>query len=139
LHERLGTRRSLIANLLLQAAGVVLPVWHTPSAYILSALLVGATFMGTVTIAMPAARRVAAKVRFNMLAIMTAAHGIGQVIGPLVANALYARTGSFDLPLELAALALMFAACLCFGAPNKKSLQKRFADDRQIVPRSARQ
>lgn len=139
LHERLGTSRSLIGNLTLQAVGVVLPVWHTPSAYILSALLVGATFMGTVTIAMLAARRVAAKVRFNMLAIMTAAYGIGQIIGPLLANALYARTGSFDLPLELAASALMFAACLCVGGPNKKSPKKRFADDRQIVPQPGRQ
>ncbi|WP_455874239.1 YbfB/YjiJ family MFS transporter [Rhizobium yanglingense] len=133
LHERLGTSRSLIGNLTLQAVGVVLPVWHTPSAYILSALLVGATFMGTVTIAMPAARRVAARVRFNMLAIMTAAYGIGQIIGPLMANALYARTGSFDLPLELAASALALAACLCIGRPNNKSSPERFAHDRQMV------
>ncbi|NTH48933.1 YbfB/YjiJ family MFS transporter [Agrobacterium rhizogenes] len=134
LHERLGTRRSLIGNLTLQAVGVLLPVWHTPMAYILSALLVGATFMGTVTIAMPAARRVAAKVRFNMLAIMTAAYGIGQIIGPLVANSLYTRTGTFDLPLVLAALALMLAACMCIGRPSKKRTQERLAEDRHMIP-----
>ncbi|UIJ83242.1 YbfB/YjiJ family MFS transporter [Rhizobium leguminosarum] len=135
LHERLGTSRSLIGNLSLQAVGVVLPVWHAPAAYILSALLVGATFMGTVTIAMPAARRVAAKVRFNMLAIMTAAYGIGQIIGPLMANALYARTGSFDLPLMLAASALMLAACLCIGGPNNKILQQHMAEDQHLTPK----
>ncbi len=112
---------------------MVLPVWHTPAAYILSAVLVGATFMGTVTIAMPAARRVAAKVRFNMSAIMTASYGVGQIIGPLMANALHARTGSFDLPLMLAASALMLAACLCIGRANNESPQEHFPDDRQMV------
>ncbi|MGZ2506051.1 YbfB/YjiJ family MFS transporter [Rhizobium leguminosarum] len=138
LHERLGTSRSLIGNLALQAVGVVLPIWHTPAAYVLSALLVGATFMGTVTIAMPAARRVAAKVRFDMLAIMTAAYGIGQIIGPLMANALYVRTGSFDLPLMLAASALMLAACLCLGRANNKSPQEHSADGSQAGEAIAR-
>jgi len=121
LHQRWGTKRSLMANLLVQAVGVVLPVLHTPSAHLLSALLVGGTFMGTVTIAMPAARRVSARVRFNMLAIMTASYGLGQIVGPLMANALYAETGSFDASLILAAMALLAAGALCFGRPARAS------------------
>lgn len=113
LHVRWGTRRSLTANLLLQAVGVVLPVMNAPAAYIASALLVGGTFMGTVTIAMPAARRAAANVRFNMLAIMTASYGVGQILGPLVAGALYGETGSFDASLLIAATALLLAAGFC--------------------------
>jgi len=74
-HVRWGTRRSLMANLLVQAIGVALPaIAHSPVAYLGSALLVGGTFTGLVTIAMPAARRVAGTVRFNMLAIMTATY-----------------------------------------------------------------
>ncbi len=113
LHERWGTGRSLMLNLLVQAVGVALPATHTPVAYILSALLVGGTFMGTVTIAMPAARRVASKVRFNMLAVMTAAYGVGQIIGPLIASWLYAKTGSFDISLMIAAATLVVAALMC--------------------------
>ncbi|BCP54857.1 sugar transporter [Kaistia sp. 32K] len=113
LHVRWGTSRALLVNLLVQAAGVILPVLHLPSAYIASALLVGGTFMGTVTIAMPAARRVAGKVRFNMLAIMTASYGVGQIVGPLIAALILARTGSFDPSLMLAGGALVVAAVLC--------------------------
>ena len=121
-HVRWGTRRSLMANLLVQAIGVGLPaIAHSPVAYLGSALLVGGTFMGTVTIAMPAARRVAGTVRFNMLAIMTAAYGVGQIIGPLVANALYARSQSFDASLLLAALALVVAAAGCLGSETARS------------------
>src|SRR6202000_3096135 len=105
-----------MANLLVQAIGVALPVMHSPLAYIASALLVGGTFMGTVTIAMPAARRAAAKVRFNMLAIMTASYGVGQIIGPLMASAIYAKTSSFDGSLMFAAIALVAAALLCLGS-----------------------
>jgi hypothetical protein len=115
-HVRWGTRRSLMVNLLAQAIGVALPAMaHSPVAYLGSALLVGGTFMGTVTIAMPAARRVAGTVRFNILAIMTAAYGIGQIVGPLVATALYARWQSFDASLVLAALTLVVAAAACIG------------------------
>jgi hypothetical protein len=113
-HMRLGTRRSLMANLLVQAIGVVLPaIAHSPAVYLGSALLVGGTFMGTVTIVMPAARRVAETMRFNILAIVTAAYGVGQIVGPLVANALYVRSGSFDAALVIAAAALAVAAAGC--------------------------
>lgn len=71
--------------------------------------------MGTVTIAMPAARRVAATVRFNVLAIMTASYGVGQIVGPLMANALYIKTASFDASLMIASLALLVAGALCFS------------------------
>jgi MFS family permease len=115
-HVRWGTRRSLMVNLLAQAIGVALPALaHSPVAYLGSALLVGGTFMGTVTIAMPAARRVAGTVGFNILAIMTAAYGVGQIVGPLVATSLYARWQSFDASLVLAALTLVVAAAACIG------------------------
>ncbi len=121
-HVRWGTRRSLMANLLVQAIGVGLPaIAHTPAAYLGSALLVGGTFMGTVTIAMPAARRAAGTVRFDMLAVMTAAYGAGQIVGPIIANVLYARWQSFGASLVLAALALLVAASGCLGGKAARS------------------
>lgn len=114
LRVRHGTRASLILNLSVQAAGVALPALsHTPVSYLASAFLVGGTFMGTVTIAMPAARRMAHATRFNILAGMTAAYGVGQIAGPLVANALYAGSRSFSGSLLAAAGALAVAALLC--------------------------
>lgn len=113
LHERLGTRQALRLNLLLQALGVALPV-VAPSVtgYLLSAILVGGTFVGTVTIAMPAAQRAAGKAgKFgaNMMAIMTVVYGIGQIIGPVLAGSLYAQSHSFNSALLAAASALLLA------------------------------
>lgn len=115
LHRRLGTRVAMSINLIVQAVGVVLPVVDpTALAFLGSAVLVGGTFMGTVTILMSAAKRVAHHVRFNLMGTLTAAFGIGQILGPLVANQLFAHTQSFNRPLMAAGAALVIAALACF-------------------------
>ncbi|MGE8548943.1 MAG: YbfB/YjiJ family MFS transporter [Alcaligenes sp.] len=107
LHMRLGTRSALATNLGAQALGVMLPVAaHHAAAYLLSALLVGGTFMGTVTIAMPAAR-LADQARGNLMAAMTLVYGIGQIVGPMAANALFAVNGTLDGSLWAAGAALL--------------------------------
>lgn len=114
LHVRLGTRRALALNLAVQAVGVVLPVASlSPLFCLLSALLVGGTFVGTVTIAMPAARLLAAAVRFNIFATMTASYSVGQIAGPLLSDALYRQAQSFNSPLMAAGSALGLAALMC--------------------------
>ncbi len=111
---RWGTRTALFANLAVQAVGVVLPVFSaSPLAYLASAIIVGGTFMGTATIALSAASRLAGSVRFNVVAAMTAAYGVGQIAGPLVANYLYAANQSFSPPLAVAGVVLAAAALLC--------------------------
>ena len=113
LHHRLGTRQALCWNLLLQAAGVILPVFLDNAAgYLLSAILVGATFTGTVTIAMPAAQRSARQTGSSLLARMTLAYGAGQIAGPLVAGALYSPGHGFSLSLAAAAAALGAAGAM---------------------------
>lgn len=118
LHVRHGTHIALRANLLVQALGVLLPVL-VPHAlgYIGSALVVGGTFVGTVTIVMPAAKRVAHHVAFNLMAIMTAAYGIGQIAGPLLASYLYAHSGTFASSLIAAGSALLLATVLTARRP----------------------
>lgn len=115
-----GYRRAFAANLLVQAAGVVLPAFsHSLLFCLLSAVLVGFTFTGTVTIALPEARRLAHLVRFNMIAAMTAIYGIGQIVGPLVAGELYGITGSFNGSLAAAASALLLAGGLVLTGRSK--------------------
>lgn len=115
LHQRIGTRNALLANLVLQAIGVALPaVSQSAASYLLSALLVGGTFMGTVTIAMPAAQRVARATGRNLLAAMTLVYGVGQILGPALAERLYASSQSFSSSLLAAAAALLVGALLCF-------------------------
>ncbi|MGO4816757.1 YbfB/YjiJ family MFS transporter, partial [Cupriavidus sp. 2MCAB6] len=59
--------------------------------------------------------------RFNMLALMTASFGIGQIIGPLMANAIYARTQAFDISLSIAAASLVAGAVLCVDLPGNRA------------------
>ena len=107
LHHRIGTRKALFANLTIQAFGVILPiVFQNAAGYLSSALLVGGTFMGTVVIAMPAAQRIARARKTQLVAKMTVFYGLGQVIGPLVASALYAHSHSFSTSLAVAAATL---------------------------------
>lgn len=114
-HQRVGTRRALAINLVVQAVGVLLPVLLPSAAgYLGSAILVGGTFVGTVTIVMLAARHVAHRVRFNIVAVLTAAYGIGQIAGPLMSGVLMGRAHSFTGPLLSAAVALVVAAALCW-------------------------
>ncbi len=113
LHQRLGTHQALFWNLLLQAAGVILPVFLASAAgYLLSAILVGATFTGTVTIAMPAAQRIARLTKARLVASMTVVYGMGQIAGPLVAGALYSPGHGFTLSLGAAAAALAGAGVM---------------------------
>jgi len=113
LHLRFGTRNSLTLNLVLQSLGVALPaVSPTLFSSLASAVIVGSTFMGTVTIAMSAARAIEHGVRLNLLALMTAAYGIGQIIGPLIANEIYSNNESFTGALITASMALLVASIL---------------------------
>jgi MFS family permease len=68
--------------------------------------------MGAVTIAMSAARDIEHTVRLNLLALMTAAYGIGQIIGPLIANEIYSNNESFTGALITASMALLVASIL---------------------------
>ncbi len=56
------------------------------------------------------------------MALMTAAFGVGQIVGPTLAGWLFDRTGSFILPSLLAAAALVLAAVLA-GAADPKVLR----------------
>ncbi|MXL04723.1 YbfB/YjiJ family MFS transporter [Klebsiella pneumoniae] len=110
-----GYRQALTRNLLFQALGVILPACSASLLFcVLSALLVGFTFMGTVTIALPKAKSLSHQVSFNMIAAMTALYGVGQIAGPLITGALYQIAASFNPALYAAALALLIAAGLVF-------------------------
>ncbi|GEN24908.1 YbfB/YjiJ family MFS transporter [Halomonas cupida] len=114
---RLGTRKSLALNLGVQALGVVLPIiLPNGTGYLSSALLVGSSFMGTVTIAMPTAQRMARHARGNLLATMTVIYSLGQIAGPLVASSLYSVGHGFSGSLWAAGAALLVGACMSLVA-----------------------
>jgi len=111
LRLRWGSARALTVNLLLQAFGVVLPLASgSAAAHMLSAALVGGTFLGVVTIVMPAAQRIARETGKNLVAHLTIVYSAGQIAGPLLAGALFDLTHGFGAALACAAAALCVAA-----------------------------
>ncbi len=114
---RIGVRKAFALACLIEAAGVALTVTApAPMLFLLGAALLGATFMGITALGLTEGRRLAspggpAAVR-QMLAILTASFGLGQVAGPWFAGELHALTGSFTAPSLAAAAALVIAAVL---------------------------
>ncbi|MDH6594443.1 MFS family permease [Variovorax sp. TBS-050B] len=97
----------------LQALGVVLSVaWPTIGGFALGSLLLGMPFTAITLFAMRDARRLRGNAAAGLIGYATASYGVGQIIGPLFAAPLAQRTGSFELPLLVAAGALALGAAL---------------------------
>jgi uncharacterized membrane protein YciS (DUF1049 family) len=97
----------------LQALGVVLSVaWPTIVGFALGSLLLGMPFTAITLFAMREARRLRGNAAAGLIGYATASYGVGQIIGPLFAAPLAQRTGSFELPLLVAAVALALGAVL---------------------------
>jgi predicted MFS family arabinose efflux permease len=81
-------------------------------ALLAAALLLGGTIMGLTALGLIQARQLTRGDPRQSLALMTAAFGLGQMIGPSFAGYAYALTGSFRAPSLAAAAALVIAAGL---------------------------
>jgi hypothetical protein len=76
----------------------------------LAALFVGGTFMVTTMVAIREARQVAGVNATGLIAAMTAAFAIGQIVGPISASFLVGRKGNFSAALLIASLLLVLSA-----------------------------
>ena len=102
--QRLGASACLVVQFALRAVGVLLPVFtQTPAALLASGVILGGTFMGIVTVAIPEARTLAPQRTAEMLALMTIGYSLAQIVGPPLAGVIATRTGSFDGGLCIAA------------------------------------
>lgn len=109
----IGVSRGYALACLVEAAGVAVSVaWRTEAGAFLAAVLVGGTFMGLTSLGLIRGRLFGGGDARRALALMTSAFGLGQIIGPSFAGALYDRLGSFAVPSGVAAAALMLAAAL---------------------------
>jgi predicted MFS family arabinose efflux permease len=103
LGRRWGTLNAFAVAAIVEAAGVAgSALWTSASTVIAAALLVGGTFMGLTALGLIAAS--------GRIALMTAAFGAGQIVGPIFAGYLYDLTGSLATPSLAAAVALVVAA-----------------------------
>ncbi len=79
---------------------------------LLAAALLGGTFMGLTALGLVNARRLSIGDPRRNLALITAAFGLGQMIGPALAGLLHDWTGSYLVPSLMAAAVLAAAAML---------------------------
>ncbi len=96
---------------LLQAVGIALGiVFPNVAGFALGSILIGLPFTAITLFAMREARRLKGERAAGLMGYATAAYGLGQIIGPLVAAPIAARVGSFSPALWLAAALLVAGA-----------------------------
>jgi predicted MFS family arabinose efflux permease len=104
-------RRLWMASQLVMALGVAVPVIRPGiTATMLAALCVGGTFMVVTMVGMQEARDVAGPRATGLMAAMTSAFALGQIVGPIIASRLHGADGSFSAVLLVACGALVAGA-----------------------------
>jgi predicted MFS family arabinose efflux permease len=110
---RLGVPAAFALASVVEACGVLASVaWPSAIGLFLAAIMVGGTFMGLTALGLIRARALAGGNPRRALALMTAAFGLGQIIGPGFAGAVSDRLGGFAAPSLVAVAALLIAAAL---------------------------
>lgn len=114
--RKIGLCQAFALAAVVEALGVIDSVlFPTIEGALIAAALLGLTFMGLTALGLTAARERSADPR-RALAWMTAAFGIGQIIGPAFAGSLSHVTGNFVAASLCAAAALLVAAILAFAS-----------------------
>jgi predicted MFS family arabinose efflux permease len=123
LARRIGIQVAFAIAALAEAVGVLASVvWPSAAGICLAALLVGGTFMGLTALGLVRGRELARGVPGQgeaghgdprrVMAAMTGAFGVGQIVGPALAGVLSDALGGFAVPSVLATGALVVAAWL---------------------------
>jgi len=123
LSTRLSYRTLWIAAHFVMAFGVAVPAVRPGiGGIVLSALCVGGTFMVATMAGMQEARRVAPDNASSLMAAMTAAFAIGQILGPVLVSVVAGDPRGMNLTLIAASVVLIIGALVLlpkkFMAPH---------------------
>ena len=118
--HRTPPRTVAVWSLLVMAIGVVLPALVANIAVIaVSALCVGGTFMVMTMAGFQEARRISSGPPARLIAIMTAAFAVGQLLGPILVGVDAAKADAVVLPSLIASSGLVAAAATLAFGPTK--------------------
>lgn len=113
LGRRYSRRRIWAVSQLVMAVGIALPaLWPGLPSLMAAALCVGGTFMVITLVALQEARRLAGAAATTLIAAMTAAFALGQMLGPLTVRLAGAGSASLGPALLLAAGLLLLSTLL---------------------------
>ena len=108
----LGIARALALAYGAQACGILLPIAGGVGADYASAILFGGTFIGITALTMTLAGQLAPHRTAELIGLLTAAYGVGQIIGPLFAASLTSRAHSFTPALIAASAGVLAGGAL---------------------------
>jgi len=109
----IGTFKTFALACLVEGFGVAASVLIvSTTGVLLATLCLGGTFIAITALGLVGARRLSVADPRRVLALMTVAFGLGQIVGPVLAGALVERSGGYTLPSLIAAATLVVAALL---------------------------
>lgn len=122
--RRIGNRAALAAGCVSMIAGIALILaWPSILGLALATVLIGSMLMPIPMVVMREARLLAPHDHTRLIAALTTAFSIGQIVGPLTAARLAAWQGNFNLPLLLAALVLLAASGLALVRTHERNVK----------------
>ncbi|RWK11261.1 YbfB/YjiJ family MFS transporter [Mesorhizobium sp.] len=120
LTARTGLYAAYAMSCLVEVVGVIASVVVKGFAGpLLAGVLLGGTFIAITALGLQAARQLAPRAPRRIFAVMTAAFGLGQIIGPIAAGLLAQASGNYVLASIMAAAALLVSGVVAWSAAPK--------------------
>ena len=99
-----------LSHLIMAGGLAIILAWETIGAVLAAALCVGGTFMVITMVAMQEARRLGQEHAQQLMAALTAAFAVGQIVGPVAVSVAAWLDLSQELPIAIALVLLIISA-----------------------------
>ncbi|WP_245456144.1 YbfB/YjiJ family MFS transporter [Mesorhizobium sp. M2A.F.Ca.ET.043.05.1.1] len=120
LAARIGIYAAYAATCLIEVVGVTASVVVKGAAGpLIAGVLLGGTFIAITALGIQMGRQLAPRAPRRVFAVMTAAFGLGQIVGPVAAGLLAQASGNYTLASIMAAVALLLSGVIAWSAAPK--------------------
>ena len=117
---RIGLYSAYAASCLIEVVGVTASVAVKGAAGpLIAGILLGGTFIAITALGIQMGRQLAPRAPRRIFAVMTAAFGLGQIVGPIAAGLLAQASGNYVAASIMAAVALLLSGVIAWSAAPK--------------------